>query len=422
MILSHPGFIIFHVLFFAMMWLSKAAQILYFEEQGALNNFGLSYSAMALVGYLAFFTGHIADRWGHRKVLVLGGFVYGVGLLLRVYPNTTWIAILSGVCAGVGASACLCALRIWMMNLADGSTTERLLGAKSSSQALGMAMGSLGVAAIPLEGASGIFIDLKDLLLVSGMGVLVLTGFYFLATYQTKQDSFSISRILQGFSDLKNAPHLSSTSAPWSSLRLLLGEHKKLAMTTSVVGLCTGLYASFLAPYLPLILKDKGFTLTSIGFSTAALAFLRFAVDPFVARFMARYRDQGVLIFVASEIGIALVTASFLFAVSPQTLVLFLFLRGLCLSFSSLSEELLWFRIFPKASLGLFFGVNQSAYFVGDFLGGIINGEIYMKFGLESSVVFVLAIMIVNSILFLRLLKIRNSVGSASPILGEASC
>ena len=90
------------------------------------------------------------------------------------------------------------------------------------------------------------------------------------------------------------------------------------------------------------------------------------------------------------------------------------------IGFSANSEEVLWLRLLPKANLGLFFGLNQSAFFAGDFLGGIVNGYLYLHFGLSSCIQVVLAVMLLNSALFAGLLYRGGAAQNRRPEMAVA--
>ena len=351
------GFVLFHVIFFTLMFLSKTVHVIYFEENHSVANFGLSYSAMALVGYFSFFMGHAADMWGFRRMIAIGTVLYGIGLTLRIFPNSALVAICSGTIAGFGASTCLSAMRLWLVSLAGDNSKVGLVGIKSSATALGTAIGCAAIGFIPFT--------MRNQLLASGIGMILL----------------SLVFIIGG----KTKPVIAQKEvrSPWRGISELFGEYRSLALTTSVLGIATGLYVSFIGPYLPLLLKDKGLSLAAIGLSTGAFALIRFFADPFIAKFIGRFQSRSLWIFFSAELVIALVTASFLLPFSKTAFVLLLVMRSLSLGFSAMTEELLWLKIFPKERVGLFFGLNQSSFFVGDFLGGLLNGHVYKTFGLS---------------------------------------
>lgn len=377
------GFALFQIAFFAMMWLSKAVHLLYFEEQGFVAHFGVAYSAMAIAGYLAIFAGHATDHWGLKKTLAAGCVFYAVGLGLRLFPSNVAIVVASGVTAGLGASTVLSALRVWMVELSSEENTAQMVGVRTSTSALGTAFGCLMVAAIPLTEKLTLQLSYRDLLAASALGVLALSIAARLLAPKTKNSLAT------------NVPR-----SPLSGLKMLAGEHRALAALTSVLGITTGLYISFISPYLPLIMKQKGLGLLAIGLSTGLFSLVRFAIDPIIARQIEMHKSQSLSLYLAAEVLIALVTAAFLLPLSPTALIGFLLLRSGALAVSVISEEVLWLKLFPKSNIGLFFGLNQSAFLLGDCLGGILSSSLYQSHGLDVCVSIVLGVMLVNVLLF----------------------
>ncbi len=379
------SFAITQVLFFSVMWTSKTLHPIYFESAGYLTHFGLSYSAMALAGYFSFLTGSICDRMGFSKTLGLGFTMYGIGLLLRAYPDSSLVSITSGIIAGLGASMALTAMRIWMLELATPDNQAKWVGIKSSTTALGTAIGCTIAGLLP--SLSYISISIRNILLTSGI-ILVLLG--------CAISFFAMKRVRLNTKVAKS---------PWSDFKEIFLNHRKLALFTSLIGIMTGFYVSFVSPYLPLIMKQKGLSMSSIGLSIGAFSLIRFIADPLIAKWINRNSKHTLFIFLTAEFSILLVTGFFAITISKEIFVLFLIVRSLSLGFSTISEELLWIQKFPKTLVGLLFGVNQSAFFLGDFLGGLLNGVIYQKFGLGLCVLFTLFAIIINAYLFITLFK-----------------
>jgi MFS family permease len=386
-------FALFHVLFFASMWLSKTIHPLFFEQAQTMTHFSLGYSAMAMAGYFSFIIGYYCDRMGYRWSLALGCLFYSVGLALRCFPQSSWVCVASGLVGGFGASAALSSMRVWMLDISTEKERARFIGTKSSMVALGTAVGCLLAGVL----ADGFFhLGLKNTLMLASvvmLGLAVLSGL-FLRTHKTAG---------------VNSNSKQEKRALWHFML----QNKNLAFWTTLIGVFAGFYVSFVSPYLPVILKNKGFDLLSVGLSTAAFSLVRFLVDPWIGKWMEARRDQAFRVYLTAEAVILLVTATFLIPLNPTSFVLFLFVRSLGLGFSTISEELTWLQIFPKESLGLCFGLNQSGFFIGDFLGGLINGRVFDAFGMQGCAGFALVIMILNAGLFMVFMRKTKSAQSA---------
>ena len=388
------SFACFQVFFFTIMWVSKTLHPIYFESAGSLTNFGLSYSCMALAGYFSFLTGSYTDRFGSTKSLAFGSMLYSIGLFARAFPESKSIAIVSGLTAGIGASLVLNSLRLWMLEKSTPENKARWVGLKSSTAALGTAVGCALAGFLPT--LSFFAVSVKAVLMASGL-VLFLVGFtIFILShqYQTAQST--------------------QQASPLQNIKKLFPEYRRLSLFTSFIGILTGFYVSFVSPYLPLIMKEKGLSLESIGLSIGVFSLIRFFLDPIIALWMEKNKSDSLKIFLASEFSILIVTGLFALTVSKEIFIGFLVLRSIALGFSTISEELLWIQKFPREIVGLFFGLSQSSFFLGDFLGGLINGSLYQNFGLSACVGVAVATIIVNSYLFILLFKNQSQQTSTA--------
>ena len=347
----------FQVFFFTVMWTSKTLHPIFFESTGSLANFGLSYSSMALAGYFSFLTGSFTDRMGSAKSLAIGSMLYSIGLFARAYPESKSIAIASGLIAGIGASMTLNSLRLWMLEKSTSENKAKWVGLKSSTAALGTAIGCAVAGFLPAQ--SFFVISIKILLMSAGVVLFLVGAVIFIFSHQK-----------QSIQIVKKASRL-------QGIKKVFSEHRRLALFTSVIGTLTGFYVSFVSPYLPLIMKEKGLSLESIGLSIGVFSLVRFFLDPFIARWIEKNKSDSLKIFLVAEFSILFVTGIFALTISKEIFIGFLVLRSIALGFSTISEELLWIQKFPREIVGLLFGLNQSSFFLGDFLGGLINGSLW---------------------------------------------
>jgi MFS family permease len=364
------------------MWTSKTLQPIFFESSGHLANFGLSYSAMALAGYFSFLTGSLTDHLGTQKTLGIGSVLYGIGLLLRSFPDYASVAVMSGLIAGTGASMVINALRLWLIDMSTESNRARYIGIKSSTAALGNAIGCALAGLLPL-----LAITMKNIMFSVGVMLSVIG---MMTLFFAKKDASTVNQ---------------KKRSPLTDIKIIFSSHRRLAVYTSVIGVLTGFYVSFVSPYLPLIMKQKGLDMSSIGLSIGAFSLIRFFVDPVIARWIEKRIESKLAIFLTAEFSILLITGVFALSISKSLFIVFLIGRSVALGFSTISEELLWIQKFPREMVGLLFGVNQSAFFLGDFIGGLTNGVIYQNFGLTLCVFIALAVIILNAYLFTRLFK-----------------
>lgn len=108
---KYKGLFIYITIFYLSMGISKYAQILYFQQNGKLINFSLAYSAMAIAGSFSFLITNRLERMSLRKIAKTLGLIYATGMILRVFFQNSWIAIISGSISGFGAAILILVVR-----------------------------------------------------------------------------------------------------------------------------------------------------------------------------------------------------------------------------------------------------------------------------------------------------------------------
>lgn len=135
-------FLMFCILFYISMYISKTVHALWFDANDALPYFGVSYTTMAIAGALSFFSGRLSDYFSPRFALRTGVIVYSIGLILRIFTHSIIIAGLSGFIAGLGASLVIISMRHWILSI--GSIEERpsIVAIKEFGTNTGIAVGT----------------------------------------------------------------------------------------------------------------------------------------------------------------------------------------------------------------------------------------------------------------------------------------
>ncbi|MFE9679784.1 MFS transporter [Streptomyces sp. NPDC006259] len=392
----------FTFLFFSGMWLSKTVQPLYFERNGHLMAFGLSYTAMAVAGTASVFIGRLADRWGSRPVFLSGAFLYSAGMALRVVHAVPVVAILSGFIAGIGASGVFIAIRTWIVHHTEEDQRTGIVARREFMNHAGMALGTGaagGLAALAGGGNRGyVFV----LLLAAGC---VLT-----AALVVPPDRTATER--QSAFDGKSPADGGGTPGLVQTLR----SHRALALGVVGLGLLMGFYASLLTPYLPLLLKERGVPLEFVGVVLAAAGLSRLTAAAMAGPVLRR--RPPLRVFMLSESACAVATLILALSVSPWIAAAVLILRGVFLLGATVSQELLQLGAFPSAVAGAFFGLVQSAFLAGDALGGAVGGWLYQSLGSDRTVMVATVLTAANAIfvpLFYGRLRARMSDTSKEP-------
>jgi MFS family permease len=386
-------FSLFCSLFFFAMWTSKLIQPIYFENSHQLINYGLNNSAMALAGYFTFLIGHAFDRYGFRTGLITGCLAYAFGLYLRIYPSSATLNIAGGLIAGLGASCAIVGTRFWMLHISTANNQSRMMGIRNSTTALGAAIGS---AVAGIAAGKHFEIPLPTILISASVVMILLSGWVY-STAPKEKSSPLISESKKGL---------------WGFFL----ENKNLSLWALGIGCMDGFYVSFISPYLPVILKSKGFDMTAVGLSTGVLALVRFVVDPMVGRWLESRKEHSFLICICAEFGLLAATSVFLSPINHTGFILFLILRSALLGISVIAEEITWLKIFPKENIGLCFGLIQSGFFLGDFFGGLINGRLYALKGVEGCAMVAMVVMTVNIFLFSKFIN-KNKASRNPEIL-----
>lgn len=353
---KHAGVYQFIALFYLAMGMSKYTQILFFQKHAALLNYSFSYSAMALAGSCAFLIANNLKGWSLQKIVRKTLPLYALGMFLRVFPQSTLLAILSGTLSGLGASLTLLVIRTWLYALSDRDPTEKeqLISARYTLVqvcSLGATVLSGGVLASIGKG------DVGYLFLLSvSAGVMAFLG-------NAKIDTTErITPQKKGF--------------------VYLPEDKLQGLALYLSVLFLGLANALVGPIVAAILRDLGLTvfmttLVTSAFSLITLGVAFFYQSPRSTKYAARNfcLNQSVLLvgllsyllFFPNKFGALLV-----FTVGSFTLAGFFILR-----------ELMEYAMFPKNETLIYLGLVQSAFLVGDALGSPFGTSIYTSYGLK---------------------------------------
>lgn len=141
------------MLFAGGMWMSKVAQPLYFANENALIAFGVGYAVMALVGGLSFAWGALADRIGGRKAVLVGTFVYAVGIAGRLWTDLGATIAFSAL-AGAGASLTLTGIRPWVRSQVRDAQISFVVAGRNLGNQIGVFIGTVGAALLFAGAAS----------------------------------------------------------------------------------------------------------------------------------------------------------------------------------------------------------------------------------------------------------------------------
>jgi predicted MFS family arabinose efflux permease len=327
----------------------------------------------------AFVIGRVGDRFGHFLIGRMACLCYAVGLALRIDDHNVVAAVVSGALAGLGASAVLISLRVWMLTAIAEEQRPKFLSVREVATQSGVALGT---------GVAGTLV----LILGSGNGGYVRT--LLAAAVLAALAAVALPTPPAG-RPRPGAPHEDSARL---TLRMLFSRHRWLTLGVTGLGILLGLYTSMLAPYLPVILRSSGVPLSLVGPVLAVAAVARIATAAATSPFLRRLPPTAV--FAVAEAGCALATGLLGWGFGPWLAAAAVLVRSVMLVASTLSEELIELKIFPKANAATFFGLAQTSFLIGDAAGGGIGGALYSAYGLRPAIVAAAILTLLNAALF----------------------
>jgi MFS family permease len=374
---------IFSVLFASGMWMSKVAQPLHYENAGALVAFGVGYAAMAITGGFSFVWGAIADRLGGLNAVRIGALVYAVGIAGRFLTDVA-PTIAFSVIAGAGASLALVGIRPWVRSRASDEEIPSIVGGRNLGNQVGMFVGTVGAAALFA------FVPGTDAGTLAALGVaplLVVLGFVWLLMFG------------------RTGAPVDLTAAADTSGR---SSFRGLATKLAAIGVLSGFYVSLVTPYLPLFLTRGGLPDAAAAVVIAAMSFAQIAVTAVIARRGTRARPFRLFLIAESVTGLLTLTVALALSVSPILVAVLFIARAGFVAIAVTSEETIQYAVIPGNAAGFVFGISQTAFLIGDALGGALGAPLWTMLGPTGLATIAGAATLVNAILLPLLLRQRN--------------
>ncbi|ANF81467.1 MFS transporter [Acinetobacter sp. NCu2D-2] len=319
------------------------------------NVFSLAIAMQNLIwGAVQPFTGALADRYGSRIVVAVGGLLYVIGLLLMAVSSTGWLLNISaGLILGLALSATSFPILL------------SAIGRAASPEKRSLAMGIASAA-----GSFGQFIMLPStLLLLQSIGwsaalvvsailiALIIPLAYMLKapTYAAPQTNSNDSKSL-GFKDI-----------------LVIAKNHKPFWFLALGFFVCGFQVVFIGIHLPGYLIDHGFNATT-GTVFLALVGLFNIVGTYTAGWLGgKYSKPHLLMGLYGLRGIAII-AFLLLPLSIWTVYAFGVIMGLLwLSTVPLTNGIVA-NMFGVKYLSMLSGIVFFTHQVGSFFGGWLGG------------------------------------------------
>ena len=319
------------------------------------NVFSLAIAMQNLIwGAVQPFTGALADKYGSKKVVAIGGLLYAIGLLLMSVSSTGLLLNLSaGLILGLALSA------------TSFSVLLSAVGRAAPPEKRSLAMGIASAA-----GSFGQFIMLPSTLLllqsigwsaalvVSAILIALIVPLAFMLNAPTYQD-----------------PNAQASTAPALSFKqvLILAKNHKPFWFLALGFLVCGFQVVFIGIHLPGYLIDHGFNATT-GTIFLALVGLFNVVGTYSAGWLGgKYSKPMLLMWLYGLRGVAII-AFLLLPLSVWTVYAFGIIMGLLwLSTVPLTNGIVA-NMFGVKYLSMLSGIVFFTHQVGSFFGGWLGG------------------------------------------------
>jgi MFS family permease len=303
--------------------------------------------------------GAVADRFGVLRVMVVGALLYAGGLLVMRYAATPGSLDLgAGVLIGFGLSGCSFNLVL--------SAFSKLLPLEKRGLALGA-----GTAA----GSFGQF-------LFAPFGVAMIDNF----GWQSALTVFALLMLLivplaLALATPPAAPS-NGPAADQQSFRTALAEafgHRSYVLL--VLGFFTcGFQLAFITVHLPAYLADRGITAQTGGWVIAAVGLFNIIGSLSVGVLQNKFPKRYILSFLYFVRAMAIV-AFISFPITPASAILFGAVTGLAWLSTVPPTSALVALMFGTRWFATLYGFAFVSHQVGGFLGVLLGGVVYEKFG-----------------------------------------
>ncbi|WGV98467.1 MFS transporter [Vibrio sp. YMD68] len=313
-----------------------------------------------LFGVFQPFVGMAADKWGPKRIIILGAISYSAGLYLTsiaVDPSMLYLSL--GILVGLGLSATSYVIVL--------GAVAKVVPAQHAAKAFGLttAAGSFGMFAL-IPGAQTFIahFDWQGAMQVFALLCTVMIAFaMFMKT-------------------AKPAPNLASNSEENQTLKQALNEafsHKGYWLIHAGFFVC-GFHVMFIATHLPSYLADKNLPASSAAMALAYVGIFNIFGSYFWGVMGDRFNKRHVmaaLYFMRTLVIGAFVTLP----ITEHTAAIFGAAIGFCwLGTVPLTSGLVR-QIFGARYLSTLYGLVFFTHQVGSFLGAWVGGLIYDYYG-----------------------------------------
>ncbi len=333
----------------------------HFETGRSFFSFAIALQNLSF-GFFQPFVGMAADKWGSKRVILLGACVYALGLFLTAITTEPELIYLTlGVFVGLGLSATSYVVIL--------GAIAKVIPAQHAAKAFGLttAAGSFGMFAM-IPGAQSLLTGLGWQDALSVFALLCSVIFASACMMETKNPSKKVIS-----SDLEQNQ---------LSLKMALREafsHKGYWLINAGFFVC-GFQVMFIATHLPSYLADKNLPLHVAALALAYVGIFNIFGSYFWGvmgdKFNKRYVMSSLYFMRTFVIG-----GFFFFPITETSAAIFGGLIGFCwLGTVPLTSGLVR-QIFGAKYMSTLYGIVFFTHQVGSFLGAWLGGKLYDMHG-----------------------------------------
>ena len=330
-----------------------------------INHWGRDVFAFALAvqnllwGVGQPFAGAIADRYGAPRVLAVGSILYAAGLYLMAYATTpTTLTISAGVLIGFGLSGCSFTIVVG----AFGKLVPESW--RSTAFGLGTAAGSFGQflfspLAVALMGAFSWHVCL---IIFAGLMMLIIPLSLALATPRA-------------------APGASAAAMPQSFRHALVEAFSHRSYVLLVLGFFTcGFQLAFTTVHLPAYLLDRGLSAEVGGWTLATIGLFNI-VGSILSGYLGNRMPKRYILSIIYFCRAISIAAFVLLPANTATTLIYGAVTGLLWLSTVPPTSSLVAVMFGTRWLAMLFGIAFFSHQVGGFIGVLLGGIVFDRFG-----------------------------------------
>lgn len=373
-LLKHKHIFLFLFVFYLLMGVSKYAFVLFAQEHQSLDNYSLSYSAMAISGALSFMITNQIPK--SKTVVYFRIFVplYALGMFLRIFVENRGLAILSGVIGGLGASAILLLVRHWFLHIGDQDKENSNLIRSSRFTISNIA----SIIAVPVSGCA-----------------IFLMSFYQTNAYVTLLVIYACLMLLLSFTKVPNI-EIPEKKQQW----IFLPQDRVRGVLLYVITFLLGICGSMITSILPAIIKGAGWSVMGTTYLTTLIAVLTLLLTLILSNNWVS-KKLSLFFFLNQLIGILVALIIPLIVNSKMSMLIVLFVVEMTLAGYFVISDLMDYQVIPKAESTIYLGILQSSFLVGDSVGSPLGSFLYDRCGLSVLFMSYAIICCVGTISFL---------------------